>query len=140
MIDIYGIKAGGNPETQQRYSHQVDGGNKLRGILGQDVLLVSESYQTQSHKVSKANLHLSEKRDRLNSVLRKADENDVLRLKRSDVNFTAQDYGPVAGGVNHDSSINLRNSRSIPMQRGAPVPERPKPLATELGRRSSTVI
>ena len=63
---------------------------------------MSDNYQTQSHKVSKANLHLSEKRDRLNSVLRKADDSDVLRLKRSDVNFTAQDYGPVAGGANQD--------------------------------------
>lgn len=70
-------------------------------------------------------------------MLRKADENDVLRLKRSDINFTAQDYGNVVGG---DVSNNLRNSRSIPMQKGAPVPERPKPLATEVGRRSSTVI
>lgn len=66
MHDIYGMKHASGQEPQQRYSHQIDGNNKLRGILGQDVLIVNDSYQAQSHKVSKSNLHASEKRDRLN--------------------------------------------------------------------------
>ena len=113
----------------------MDNGNKLRGILGQDVLLVSDNYQTQSHKVSKANIHF-EKRD---PRIKLRNDDEVIRLKRSNINFSAQDYGP-SGSNDYDPVNNMRNSRSIPMQKNAAVAVRPKPLATEVGRRSSSVI